>query len=194
MFRWFSYVVQNTHQKKIAMFAKFRWHVSKTQPILAVQLLVCQILRSTWCTRRCTCVAEDNFWISRLELSLKTIIENSGVVSAPYAAKDVKYLDHRHLLMQSFKGNLHHSQYLKKNMVEKISGSGLSFVDLKMVYSKYGKEGLIAILSKPPTSSSSASPRVSNTPRKNWKPKHKPYFNSTHAGKSLRGKTLREFI
>ena len=102
---------------------------------------------------------------SRLELSLKTIIENSGVVSAAHAAKDVKYLDHRHLLMQSFKGNLHHPQYLKKNMVEKISGSGLSFADLKMVYSKYGKEGLIAILSKPPTSSSSASPRVSNTPR-----------------------------
>ena len=56
-------------------------------------------------------------------------------------------------------------QYLKKNMVEKISGSGLSFDDLKMVYSKYGREGLIAILSKPPTSSLSASPRVSNTPR-----------------------------
>ncbi|XP_068684754.1 uncharacterized protein [Montipora foliosa] len=102
---------------------------------------------------------------SRLELSLKIIIENSGVVSAAHAAKDVKYLDHRHLLMQSFKDNLYHPQYLKKNMVEKISGSGLSFDDLKMVYSKYGREGLIAILSKPPTSSSSASPRVSNTPR-----------------------------
>lgn len=102
---------------------------------------------------------------SRLELSLKTIIENSGVVSAAHAANLAKYLDHRHLLMQSFKDNLHHPQYLKKNMVEKISGSGLSFDDLKMVYSKYGREGLIAILSKPPTSSSSASPRVSKTPR-----------------------------
>ena len=102
---------------------------------------------------------------SGLELSLKTIIENSDVISAAHAAKDVKYLDHRHLLMQSFKDNLYHPQYLKKNMVEKISGSGLSFDDLKMVYSKYGREGLIAILSKQPTSSSSASPRVSNTPR-----------------------------
>ena len=34
---------------------------------------------------------------SRLELSLRTIIENSGVVSATHAAKDVKYLDHRYL-------------------------------------------------------------------------------------------------
>jgi len=102
---------------------------------------------------------------SWLELSLKTIIENSGVVSAVRAANDVKYLDHRHLFMQSFKDNLHHPQYLKKKMVEKISGSGLSFDDLKMVYSKYGKEGLIAIQSNPPTSSSSRSPRVTNTPR-----------------------------
>ena len=56
---------------------------------------------------------------SRLELSLKTIIENSGVVSAVHAAKDVKYLDHRHLLMQSFKDSLYHPQYPKKNMVKK---------------------------------------------------------------------------
>ena len=64
-----------------------------------------------------------------LELSLKTII---GIVSAAHAAIDVKYLDHCHLLMESFRDNLHHPQYLKKNMVEKISSSGLSFDDLKM--------------------------------------------------------------
>ena len=39
---------------------------------------------------------------SRLELSLKTIIENSGLVSASHAAKEVKYLDDHYLLMQSF--------------------------------------------------------------------------------------------
>ena len=60
---------------------------------------------------------------SPLELFLKTA----------HAAKEVKYLDHRHLFMQSFKDNLHHQRYLKKNMVENISGSGLSFDDLKMV-------------------------------------------------------------
>ena len=64
---------------------------------------------------------------SRLELSTKTIIENSGLVTASHAAEHVIYLDRRHLLMQSFKGNLHHPQFLKKNMVEKISGSGLAF-------------------------------------------------------------------
>ena len=55
------------------------------------------------------------------------MVENSGVVSASHAAEDVIYLDRRHILMQTFKGNLHHPQYLKKNMIEKISGSGLAF-------------------------------------------------------------------
>ena len=42
----------------------------------------------------------------------KTLLrKNSGVVSAAHAAKDVKYLDYRHLLMQSFKDNLHHPQF-----------------------------------------------------------------------------------
>jgi len=102
---------------------------------------------------------------SRLELSAKTIIENSGLVTASHAAEDVMYLDRRHLLMQLFKGNLHHPQYLKKNMVEKISGSGLAFEDLKTVYSKFGKEGLFVILSKTPSSSASPSQRVTTTTR-----------------------------
>ena len=49
--------------------------------------------------------------------------------------------------MQTVKENLHHPQYLKKNVNEKVSGSGLAFEDLQRVYrKKYGKEGLIAIL------------------------------------------------
>ena len=84
---------------------------------------------------------------SRIDLSEKTVVENSGVVSASHAAEDVIYLDRRHILMQTFKGNLHHPQYLKKNMIEKMSGSGLAFQDLQRVYSRFGKEGLIATLS-----------------------------------------------
>ena len=49
--------------------------------------------------------------------------------------------------MQSFKSN--RSQCLKKNMTEKIAGSRLAFEELKRVYSKYGKKGVIAILSNP---------------------------------------------
>ena len=42
---------------------------------------------------------------------------------------------------------------LKKNKVEKVSGSGLTFEDLQIVYSRLGNEGLIAILAQPPSSS-----------------------------------------
>ena len=42
---------------------------------------------------------------------------------------------------------------LKKNKVEKISGSGLTFEDLQTVYSRLGNEGLIVILAQPLSSS-----------------------------------------
>ena len=102
---------------------------------------------------------------SRLELSTKIIIENSCLVNASHAAEDVMYLDRRHILMQQFKDNLHHQQYLKKNIVEKISGSELAFKNLKTVYNKFGKEGLIAIRSKPPTSSPLSLPQITTTTR-----------------------------
>ena len=86
---------------------------------------------------------------SKLELATQTITDNSYLVSASHAVQDLEYLDRRQMLMQSFKSNL--SQCLKKNMTEKIAGSGLAFEDLKRVYSKYGKKGVIAILSKPPS-------------------------------------------
>ena len=38
-------------------------------------------------------------------------------------------------------------------MVEKVSGSGLTFEDLQTVYSRLGNEGRIAILAQPPSSS-----------------------------------------
>ena len=83
---------------------------------------------------------------SKLELATQTIIDNSYLVSASHAVQDLEYLDRRQMLMQSFKSSL--SQCLRKSMTEKIAGSGLAFEDLKRVYSKYGKKGVIAILSK----------------------------------------------
>ena len=50
-------------------------------------------------------------------------------------------------------------------MVEKIAGSGLAYEDLMSVYSRYGKQGIIAILSRPPSCSTSSSPRVTRTGR-----------------------------
>lgn len=84
---------------------------------------------------------------SRIYLSQKTVVENSGVVTASHTAEFVICLDRHHILVQTVKENLHHLQYLKKNVNEKVSGNGLAFEDLQLVYRKrFGKEGLIAIL------------------------------------------------
>ena len=81
------------------------------------------------------------------------------------------YLDRRHAVLQSFRGKLFNAErddgVLRKNIAEKIAGSGLAYEDLQRVFTQYGKEGLIAILRRPPTSisSSSTSPRVTRTGR-----------------------------
>ena len=67
--------------------------------------------------------------------------------------------------MQLFKGNPYHPYYLKKDMIENIPGSGLAFEDLQRKYSRFGKEGLIALLSQLPSSSPSQSPRVTTKAR-----------------------------
>ena len=56
-----------------------------------------------------------------------------------------------HPLPQTFKENF--AICLKKNKFEKISGRGLAFEDLQTVHSRLGKEGFIAILAQPPSSS-----------------------------------------
>ena len=105
---------------------------------------------------------------SRLELSTNIIVKDRSLVSAGNAVDDMNCFDHRNNIMQSFQGKLYHPDTkngpLKMNMVEKIARSGLSNKDLKRLQTKYGKEGVIAILSKPP-SSLSPSPRVTRTNR-----------------------------
>lgn len=106
---------------------------------------------------------------SRLELSPKIIIDNSSVVSTDNEVATLNYLDRRHIIEQSFHGKLYHPHRkdgpVTKNMVEKIAGSGLAYDDLTRLFSRYGKEGLVAIFSKPPSSSSSSSARVTRNGR-----------------------------
>ena len=54
---------------------------------------------------------------------------------------------------------------LTKNMVEITAGNGPTYEGSKKLYIKYGKEGLMAILSKLPCGSMSSSPRVTRTKR-----------------------------
>jgi hypothetical protein len=92
------------------------------------------------------------------------------MITTQHAVEDMKYLDHRHENMQTFNTiqfdpRTNKNGILKKNMVEKIAGAGLTYKDLKDVHDKYGTRGLIAILSKPPSSSLLSSPRVTRTRR-----------------------------
>ena len=88
-----------------------------------------------------------------------------------HAENDMKYLDHRHALLQTFKGKLFHptdaSFPVKQQIVEKIAGSGLSYQDLTNIFDKFGEKGLIGVLSLPPSTSSTANklPRVTKTTR-----------------------------
>ena len=105
---------------------------------------------------------------SKLALSNRTIVENSALTDTKYAFKDLKYLDGRHKIMQSFRGKLYNPERnagaITKSIAEKIAGSGLAYEDLKNVYHHYGK-GVIAILSRPLSCTTSTSPRVTQTAR-----------------------------
>ena len=55
---------------------------------------------------------------------------------------------------------------ITKSMAEKISGSGLSYDDLTKLFTNFSRNGLIAILSKPPTANRETDrPRVTKTTR-----------------------------
>ena len=106
---------------------------------------------------------------SRLQLSIKTIVELSRLVSTSHAVNEMVYNDSRHRNMQTFLGKMFdphtNSGCLKKNMLMKICGHGLTYEYLQNVYLNHGTDGLVAILLKPPSASSSNKPRVTKTTR-----------------------------
>ena len=88
-----------------------------------------------------------------------------------HAENVMKYLDHRHALVQTFKDKLYHptdpSFPVKQQIVEKIAGTGLSYQHLEDIFEKFGEKALIGVLSLPPASNATAnkSPRVTKTKR-----------------------------
>jgi hypothetical protein len=106
---------------------------------------------------------------SPLRLS-EDIVSYCKPVSSSNALNNCQYLDKRHELLQTLKGKLYsdagNDGAISTSMAEKIAGSGLNFNDLQRVFTEFGKKGLFAILSKPPTShQQSTKPRVTKTPR-----------------------------
>ncbi len=70
-----------------------------------------------------------------------------------HAENDMKYLDHRHALVQTFKRKLYQptdpSFPIKQQIVEKIAGTGLSYQHLEDIFEKFGEKALIGVLSLP---------------------------------------------
>lgn len=106
---------------------------------------------------------------SSLNLSRKTIVENSNVTAISHALENMLYLDRRHELLQTFRNKLFNESDengpITKSMAQNIAGSGLSYNDLRNLYTTSGKRGIVAILSNPPSISSSKTPRVTRTRR-----------------------------
>ena len=90
---------------------------------------------------------------SKLELSNKTIVENSALTDTNHAFQGLEYLDRRHKILQSFRGKLYNPERndsaITKTIAEKIAGSGLAYEDLK----------------RAPSCATSISPRVTRTGR-----------------------------
>ena len=100
---------------------------------------------------------------SPLNLSRKDIVENSSVTNVTDAVKIMLHLDRRHELLLTFSEKLFYANDtgpIKRSMAQNIADSGLSYDDLLKLYTTFGERALVAILSNPPTTSSSKKPRV----------------------------------
>ena len=106
---------------------------------------------------------------SKLKLSEKLIVTHCKLISCHDALQNLCYLDRRHELMKTFESKLYSRTgdgVITKSMAEKIAGSGLTYDDLLKLFTEFGREGLIAILSNPPTTNKESNrPRVTKTAR-----------------------------
>ena len=91
---------------------------------------------------------------SPLNLSTEDIVKRSSVTSVSHAIENM-YLDRRHELLLTFSNKLFNASDnngpVKKALVQNIAGSSLSYNDLRNVYSRFGKKGVVAILSHAPS-------------------------------------------
>lgn len=154
-FHWFSFTLRNADGtfpkiKQSSLYKTFFNQTFNTHNALEDVLTLRKILFS-----------------SKLKLLNQTIIENSALTNTNHAIEVLEYLDGRHKILQSFQGKLYNQERnysaITKSIAEDIAASGLAYEDLKNVYSCYGKEGVIAILSRPPSCTTSRSPWVTCT-------------------------------
>ena len=91
---------------------------------------------------------------SKVKLSEEIIFAHCSPISYGDAFRDLQFLDQRNSLMKTFEFKLYNPADdgdITKSMAEKIARSGLSYDDLAKLFANLGRNGLITILSKPPT-------------------------------------------
>lgn len=76
---------------------------------------------------------------SSLELTPEMLTDQMS--TAEHVLEDTKYLDHRHEILQTFKGKRYHESIkdfpVTRQMAEKIAGSGLAYQDLQNTYTSF---------------------------------------------------------
>ena len=105
---------------------------------------------------------------SPLQLPHNLIVNHCKPITLQWALKDMQYLDGRHKILKSFEHKLYSPSgdgVITKSMAEKIAGSGLTYQDLNKLFLEFGKEGLLSILARPPSTSKKKRPRVTKTAR-----------------------------
>ena len=102
---------------------------------------------------------------SPLNLNKEILVSKSCVMSCESALNQLMYLDRCHVRFQSFISNLYDrnksKEIITKSMANKIAASGMTYQHLLNLFRQAGTEGLIAVLSMPPSSAG----RISGKPR-----------------------------
>ena len=84
---------------------------------------------------------------SKLELTTEQIVNNSNTMILSTVKEDVQYLDKAHERLLTFNNRLYDdsaNSIIKKGLAKKRADSGLSFSDLRKLYSSTGPRGVAA--------------------------------------------------
>ena len=98
---------------------------------------------------------------SLLKLTDADIGNNSNLKLASFAFEEMVYFDERFVRMQTFKDKLLSQSgngLIKQSLIQKLTESGLSYQDLRHLFSTGGKEALVTVLSRAPTGANRSAP------------------------------------
>ena len=106
---------------------------------------------------------------SKLALTGEALVSKSNVISCETAFAHLQYHDSCYVRLQTFPGSIYDpvkdKGIIKKTIAKKIAGSGIAYQDILHLFRQAGREGIVAILSLPPSTVRSTKPRVTRNRR-----------------------------